>query len=107
MPPWFINEEQRGVSQLQIAVSAATTGNAGRPTSMMQISPGLVQPASPAQLGGMTGLPRLQGDVKRWSDFSHRPLLMRKDNLKPNVSPLNHAALTEPRSSDGSSYHTS
>jgi hypothetical protein len=31
----------------------------------MHISPGLVQPASPAQLGGMRGLPRQQGDVKR------------------------------------------
>ena len=65
MPSWFINKEQRGVSQLPNAVSAATTGNAGRPTFMMQISPGLRQPASPAQSGGMTGLPSQQGDMKR------------------------------------------
>ena len=65
-------QEQRGVSQLQNAVSAATTGNAGRPTSMMHISPGLGQPASLAQPGGMTGLPGQQGDMKRGPvEFNH------------------------------------
>ena len=65
-------QEQRGVSQLQNAVSAATTGNAGRPTSIMQISPGLGQPASLAQPGGMTGLPGQQGDIKRGPvEFNH------------------------------------
>lgn len=65
-------QEQRGVSQLQNAVSAATTGNAGRPTSMMQISPGLGQPASLAQSGGMAGLPGQQGDMKRGPvEFNH------------------------------------
>jgi histone deacetylase complex regulatory component SIN3 len=65
-------QEQRGVSQLQNAVSAATTGNAGRPTSMMQISPGLGQPASLAQSGGLPGLPGQQGDMKRGPvEFNH------------------------------------
>jgi paired amphipathic helix protein Sin3a len=65
-------QEQRGVSQLQNAVSAAATGNAGRPTSMMQISPGLSQPASLAQPGGLPGLPGQQGDMKRGPvEFNH------------------------------------
>jgi paired amphipathic helix protein Sin3a len=65
-------QEQRGVSQLQNAVSAAATGNAGRPTSIMQISPGLGQPATLAQSGGLPGLPGQQGDMKRGPvEFNH------------------------------------
>ena len=65
-------QEQRGVSQLQSAVSAATTGNAGRPTAMMQISPGLGQPANLAQPGGLGGLPGQQSDMKRGPvEFNH------------------------------------
>jgi paired amphipathic helix protein Sin3a len=41
-------QEQRGVSQLQNAVSAATNGTPTRP-SMMQVSPGSGQPANLAQ----------------------------------------------------------
>jgi paired amphipathic helix protein Sin3a len=41
-------QEQRGVSQLQNAVSAATNGTPSRP-SMMQVSPGSGQPANLAQ----------------------------------------------------------
>jgi hypothetical protein len=68
----LVHQQERGVSQLQNAVSAATTGNAGRPTSMMQISPGLGQPASLAQSGAMTGLPGQQGDMKRGPvEFNH------------------------------------
>jgi paired amphipathic helix protein Sin3a len=58
-------QEQRGVSLLQNAVLAATTSNAGRPTAMMQISPGLSQPASLAQSSSMAGLPGQQADMKR------------------------------------------
>ena len=65
-------QEQRGVSQLQNAISAATTGNAGRPTSIMQVSPGLGQPASLAQSGSMAGIPGPQGDMKRGPvEFNH------------------------------------
>lgn len=65
-------QEQRGVSHLQNAVSAATTGNSARPTSMMQISPGLSQPLAVAQSGVLPGLPGQPGDMKRGPvEFNH------------------------------------
>ena len=65
-------QEQRTVSQLQTAASAATTVNAGRPASMMQISPGLSQPSVVAQPGVLSGLPGQQGDMKRGPvEFNH------------------------------------
>jgi paired amphipathic helix protein Sin3a len=49
-------QEQRGVSQLQNAVSAATNGTPSRPTTM-QASPGATQAPSLAQPGpGLSGL---------------------------------------------------
>ena len=64
-------QEQRGVSQLQNAVSAATNGNVGRPTSMMQISPNSGQSAQLAQSAGQAGLPGQQ-DMKRGPvEFNH------------------------------------
>ena len=64
-------QEQRGVSQLQSAVSAATNGNTSRP-SVMQISPGAGQPPSLAQHGHLVGIPVQQGDMKRGPvEFNH------------------------------------
>lgn len=64
-------QEQRGVSQLQNAVTAATNGNAGR-GQMMQISPGSGQPATLAQQGGQGLLPGQPGDLKRGPvEFNH------------------------------------
>ena len=64
-------QEQRGVSQLQNAVSAATNGTPGR-TSLMQISPGSGPSATLAQPGGLAGLPGQQGDLKKGPvEFNH------------------------------------
>ena len=65
-------QDQRGVSQLQNAVSAAANGNVGRPTSIMQISPGSGQPATLAQHGGLGSIPSQQVDPKRGPvEFNH------------------------------------
>jgi paired amphipathic helix protein Sin3a len=64
-------QEQRGVSQLQNAVSAATNGTAGR-GQMMQISPSSGQPATLVQQGGQSLLPGPPGDPKRGPvEFNH------------------------------------
>jgi paired amphipathic helix protein Sin3a len=64
-------QEQRGVSQLQNAVSAATNGTAGR-GQMLQISPSAGQPAQLVQQGGQGLLPGQPGDMKRGPvEFNH------------------------------------
>lgn len=62
--------EQRGVSQLQNAVSAAATiGAAGR---AMQVSPGSGQSATLVQQVGQALLPGQPGDIKRGPvEFNH------------------------------------
>lgn len=64
-------QEQRGVSQLQNAVSAAINGMAGR-GQMMQISPSSGQSATLVQQGGQALLPGQAGDMKRGPvEFNH------------------------------------
>ena len=84
-------QEQRGVSQLQNAVSAATNGTVGRAPSMMQISPGSGQPPSLAQPGNVTGLPGQQADMKRGPvEFNHAISYVNKIKVStsmPSVGP--------------------
>jgi paired amphipathic helix protein Sin3a len=64
-------QEQRGVSQLQNAVSAATNGTAAR-GQMMQISPGSSQPTTLNQQSGPGLLPGQPADMKRGPvEFNH------------------------------------
>lgn len=64
-------QEQRGVSQLQNAVSAATNGTTGRGTAI-QVSPGSSQPATLVQPGGPGLLAGQVGDMKRGPvEFNH------------------------------------
>lgn len=65
-------QEQRGVSQLQNAVSAATNGVAGKPP-MMQMSPEGGPAAMLAQPGGIPVLPGAQGDLNKRGpvEFNH------------------------------------
>jgi paired amphipathic helix protein Sin3a len=64
-------QEQRGVSQLQNAVSAATNETAAR-GQVMQISPSSGQAATLVQQGGQGLLPGQAGDMKRGPvEFNH------------------------------------
>ena len=64
-------QEQRGVSQLQNAVSAATNGTIGR-GQMVQISPKSGPPATLIQQGGQALLPGPPADMKRGPvEFNH------------------------------------
>ena len=64
-------QEQRGVSQLQNAVTAATNGSTGR-GQLTQISPNSGPPATLAQQAGQVLLPGQQGDMKRGPvEFNH------------------------------------
>lgn len=64
-------QEQRGVSQLQNAVTAATNGSTGR-GQLMQISPNSGPPATLAQQASQVLLPGQQADMKRGPvEFNH------------------------------------
>lgn len=64
-------QEQRGVSQLQSAVSAATNGTTGR-GQMMQISPSSGQSGTLVQQVGQGLMPGQPGDMKRGPvEFNH------------------------------------
>jgi paired amphipathic helix protein Sin3a len=79
-------QEQRGVSQLQNAVSAATNGAAGR-GQIMQISPSAGQPATLVQQGGQALLPGQPGDMKRSPvEFNHAISYVNK--IKVGLVPL-------------------
>lgn len=64
-------QEQRGVSHLQNAVTAATNGTAGR-GQIMQISPNSGPPTTLVQQSGQALVPGQPGDIKRGPvEFNH------------------------------------
>jgi paired amphipathic helix protein Sin3a len=84
-------QEQRGVSQLQNAITAATNGSGGR-NQLMQVSPTSGPPATLVQQGGQAFLPGQPADMKRGPvEFNHAISYVNKIKVRLTHDNFSHA----------------